>query len=38
MHPALHETSVSSKDAIVMSRTMCPVNVMGRLGMVMSQM
>ncbi len=38
MHPALHKTCIPSNDAIVMSGTMCPVNVMGRLGMFMSQM
>ncbi len=37
-HPALHNTPIPNNDAIVMSGTMCPVNVMGRPGMVMSQM
>ncbi len=38
LHPSLHRILMSIRDAIVISRTICPVNIVGRLGMVMSQM
>jgi hypothetical protein len=38
LHPALHRILMLIRDAIVIPRTICPVNIVGRPGMVMSQM
>ncbi len=37
-HPTLHKILIPSNDAIAISGMMCPDNVMGNPGMVMSQM
>jgi hypothetical protein len=38
LHLALHMILMPIRDAIVILGTICPVNIVGRLGMVMSQM
>ena len=38
LHPALHRILMPIRDAIVIPGTICPINTMGRPGMVMSQM
>jgi hypothetical protein len=38
LHPALHRILMPIRDAIVIPGTICPVNIVGRPGMVMSQM
>ncbi len=38
LHPALHRILMPIRDAIVIPGMICPVNIVGRPGMVMSQM
>ncbi len=38
MHPALHNIRIPISDAMVIPGTMCPVNTVGRPGILMSQM
>jgi hypothetical protein len=38
LHPALHKILMPVRDAIVIPGTICPINIVGRPGMVMSQM
>jgi hypothetical protein len=38
LNPALHRILMPSRDVIVIPKMICPVNIVGRLGMMMSQM
>ncbi len=38
LHPALHRMLMPIRDAIVVPGMMCPINIVGRLAMMMSQM
>jgi hypothetical protein len=38
LHPALHRILMPIRDAIVIPGMICPINIVGRPGMVMSQM
>ncbi len=38
LHPTLHRILMPIRDAIVIPGTICPISIIGRLGMMMSQM